>query len=269
MTSSTIGLYSRLSPKWLALGGFLIQNSLLIIGLRVSVEYSNPDTPYIASTVVLFTEPLKLLLSLIACFVFDARLNIWSFIELFQKALLDEGGDIIKLCVPAALYIIQNNLQYTIESAPLFMVMYQMKVITTAVFYSTLLQRRIRRMEWMAVITVTMGVAMVQSSQKEFHAHHASNIVGICSVIVACLTSGFAGVYFEKILKASKTSIWMLNIELSLLSCILSVVSTNFLNFSEYIFYAFIPIDLMCFLGVFLLMAIDYLFDRRYARNYR
>ena len=231
ITNSVLGITS-ISPKWLALGYFIIQNCLLIIGLRVSVEFSNPEKPYIASTVVLFTEPLKLLFSLIACFIFDAQLSIWTFLELFQKALLDEGGDIIKLCVPAALYIIQNNLQYTIESAPLFMVMYQMKVLTTAIFYSTLLSRRIRSLEWIAIVAVTLGVAMVQSSQKEFHAHHASNIVGLFSVVIACLTSGFAGVYFEKILKVSKTSIWMLNIELSLISCILSVVMMYYYTFS-------------------------------------
>jgi len=38
--------------------------------------------------------------------------------------------------------------------------------------------------------------------------------IGLLAVIVACLTSGFSGVYFEKILKGSKTSLWIRNIQL-------------------------------------------------------
>jgi len=38
--------------------------------------------------------------------------------------------------------------------------------------------------------------------------------IGLMAVVVACLTSGFSGVYFEKILKGSKTSLWIRNIQL-------------------------------------------------------
>ena len=38
--------------------------------------------------------------------------------------------------------------------------------------------------------------------------------IGLLAVVVACLTSGFSGVYFEKILKGSKTSLWIRNIQL-------------------------------------------------------
>lgn len=46
-------------------------------------------------------------------------------------------------------------------------------------------------------------------------------------LVSAIITSGLAGVYFEKVLKDSKSSIWLLNIQLSLLSCIFSMVNTN------------------------------------------
>jgi len=42
-------------------------------------------------------------------------------------------------------------------------------------------------------------------------------LVGLSAVIAACLTSGFSGVYFEKILKGSKTSLWIRNIQLGML----------------------------------------------------
>ena len=38
--------------------------------------------------------------------------------------------------------------------------------------------------------------------------------MGFGAVLMATLTSGFAGVYFEKILKTGPTSVWMRNIQL-------------------------------------------------------
>jgi solute carrier family 35 (UDP-sugar transporter), member A1/2/3 len=39
-------------------------------------------------------------------------------------------------------------------------------------------------------------------------------MMGFTAVMVATLTSGFAGVYFEKILKNGPASVWIRNIQL-------------------------------------------------------
>lgn len=41
--------------------------------------------------------------------------------------------------------------------------------------------------------------------------------------VLACCTSGFAGVYFEKILKGQKVSVWMRNVQLGLFSVVLGM----------------------------------------------
>lgn len=50
------------------------------------------------------------------------------------------------------------------------------------------------------------------SEQKVLSA--SSQFIGLMAVLMACVSSGFAGVYFEKILKETKQSVWVRNIQL-------------------------------------------------------
>jgi UDP-sugar transporter A1/2/3 len=43
----------------------------------------------------------------------------------------------------------------------------------------------------------------------------SERMIGLLAVAAACISSGFAGVWFEKILKESHTSLWIRNIQLS------------------------------------------------------
>jgi len=44
------------------------------------------------------------------------------------------------------------------------------------------------------------------------------------AVTAACILSGLAGVYFEKILKGSTASVWLRNVQLGIYSVILSAI---------------------------------------------
>ena len=56
----------------------------------------------------------------------------------------------------------------------------------------------------------------VFTGEKDFVSSFAqtSNFKGLIFILMACFTSAFAGVYFEKLLKTSKTSVWIRNIQL-------------------------------------------------------
>ncbi|KAJ1438132.1 nucleotide-sugar transporter [Ochromonadaceae sp. CCMP2298] len=89
-----------------------------------------------------------------------------------------------------------------------------------------MLSKRLTIKEWGCVGVLAAGVTLVESSQAEIVSHHASNVIGILSVVFACLSSGLAGVYFEKILKSSRSNIWMINMQMSLLSAFFCTVRT-------------------------------------------
>lgn len=60
-----------------------------------------------------------------------------------------------------------------------------------------------------------------KGSDKSFN----DKLVGLLAVLFACFSSGFAGVYFEKLLKGSSTSVWMRNIQLGFFGTIIGYIS--------------------------------------------
>lgn len=112
-------------------------------------------------------------------------------------------------------------------SAPVFQVLYQMKIITTAIFSVLILSRRLSAGQWGSIVALAVGVALVQLSQLDSGGSKENSIAGLLSVILGCCTSGFAGVYFEMVLKSSNVSIWMRNIQLSVIGIFFSLVSPD------------------------------------------
>lgn len=97
---------------------------------------------------------------------------------------------------------------------------YQLKILTTALFSVTMLKKKLDKLKWTALVLLTCGVALVQLPQQSGKTVKANSnqVVGLVAVLCACLSSGFAGVYFEKILKTSNISLWTRNLELGRIS---------------------------------------------------
>lgn len=97
----------------------------------------------------------------------------------------------------------------------LFKVTYQLKLLTTAFFAVIVLKRKLKNWQWMALGLLVIGVALVQLSStdknaqksKSSNAPEQSRVIGFSAALAACFISGFAGIYFEKVLKESDISV--------------------------------------------------------------
>lgn len=215
--------------KVMTLIALVVQNAGLAVIMRYSLVFQDSSNKYMTSTAVLMAELMKLTIASIACFMLDAG-GKW---DKFVNIVKNEGGglnDWGKLSVPSVLYTVQNSLQYTamsMLSAPVFQVCYQMKIITTALFSVVLLNRHISAMQWGSVFSLAVGVALVQISQQNSdNANEQGNsVLGLVAVTVGCMTSGFAGVYFEMVLKSSRASIWLRNIQLAFIGIFMASAS--------------------------------------------
>ncbi|XP_028378464.2 UDP-galactose translocator isoform X2 [Phyllostomus discolor] len=147
-----------------------------------------------------------------------------------RGAVLVQYVDTFKLAVPSLIYTLQNNLQYVAISnlpAATFQVTYQLKILTTALFSVLMLNRSLSRLQWASLLLLFMGVALVQAQQAgggDPRLLDQNPGVGLAAVVASCLSSGFAGVYFEKILKGSSGSVWLRNLQLGLFGTTLGLV---------------------------------------------
>ncbi|KAF3926387.1 hypothetical protein AA313_de0203770 [Arthrobotrys entomopaga] len=219
---------------------------------------AGPNGRYLTSTAVLMNEIVKFLVCSIVAFHEqtgqDGPHTDWlTTATTVYNAVF--ANDSWKLAIPAALYTLQNTLQYVAVSnldAATFQVTYQLKILTTALFSVSMLGRKLSSRRWLSLILLTVGVAIVQlpvstsatrkpdedtratlrairdiitnravgygGLNKDAGTPEMNGSIGLSAVIVACTISGLAGVYFEKVLKGSSATLWVRNVQLSFYS---------------------------------------------------
>jgi len=143
----------------------------------------------------------------------------------------------LKLGVPAICYFVQNNCQQLANSylpAAVYAVTYQGKTLVVALMSVMLLNKKLQMFRWVAIAGLALGVAMVQCAKAPDNAskEYAGSefLVGLMYAITAASMSGFAGVYFEKMIKKSQPgsrsaqpSLWIRNIQLAVFSIFIGV----------------------------------------------
>lgn len=128
---------------------------------------------------------------------------------------------------------------------------YQLKILTTALFSVIILRKQLTTLKWGSLVILFVGVALVQlqsaSTSSSTAQHQEQNhVVGILAVVVSCLSSGFAGVYFEMMLKGSDASVWLRNVQLGMfgsVTAVLGMLLKDSANISEHgLFHGYSPL---------------------------
>lgn len=237
--------------KYLSLIGGVMQQTLLVLIIRYS-KISNSDN-YLTSVAVTMSEFLKIIFAL----TLEAKNNlqtqqndnpsiesdgskcnsskkIFHLWGLMSKSLISKEGSL--LIIPAILYLIQNNLIFLALSnlsVPVYQVTNQGKLLTTAILSRIFLGKKIRFMQYVAITILGLGVAIANLAEtknggkQSLEYKNQKKTIGFCAMLICCLTSSMAGVYFEYLLKnksTSNVSIHVRNFQLSFWSFVFGIV---------------------------------------------
>ncbi|XP_051252724.1 solute carrier family 35 member A3b isoform X2 [Dicentrarchus labrax] len=218
--------------KYMSLGVLVLQTTSLVLTMRYSRTLKEDGLRYLASSAVVSAEVLKILACTLLVFM-ENNFSVRAMNQLLKEEIVNKPVETMKLAIPAGIYTLQNNLLYVALSnldAATYQVTYQLKILTTALFSVSMLGKRLASYQWLSLLFLMAGVTLVQwptesegdSEQKILSA--GSQFVGLMAVLTACVSSGFAGVYFEKILKETKQSVWVRNIQLGLFGFVFGLV---------------------------------------------
>ncbi|XP_032072784.1 CMP-sialic acid transporter [Thamnophis elegans] len=174
---------------------------------------------YFSSTAVCITEVIKLFLSLGILAKETGSLGKLSMS--LKENVLGSPKELLKLSVPSVVYAVQNNMAFLALSnldAAVYQVTYQLKIPCTALCTVLMLNRSLSRLQWFSVCMLCGGVTLVQwkPAQATKVQMEQNPLLGFGAIAIAVICSGFAGVYFEKVLKSSDTSLWVRNIQMYL-----------------------------------------------------
>jgi len=204
----------------------------LVLLMRYSRTHSSGADLYLSSTAVFSMEVMKFVTCNVVVFSEVGSTPQGWATEMYTH-IWNAPDQMLKMSVPSFLYVVQNNLLYlalTNLDASTYQVCYQLKILTTALFSVLMLQRQFSRKKWMSLICLTIGVAIVQMSGSPpadtvESSTTQSRTLGLVAILCAACTSGFSGVFFEKMLKGSSTSLWMRNIQMGLPSIIIAFIT--------------------------------------------
>ncbi|EKX52627.1 hypothetical protein GUITHDRAFT_101787 [Guillardia theta CCMP2712] len=208
--------------KAAALVGLVFQNTSLILFMKqASITPSEDGKKALTTTVVVMVEFFKIT----ACILEIAyrRRKSGGLISEIREEIVGKPRETMMLLVPAFMYLAQNNLLFIAVAnleAVVYQVIAQLKILTTAGFSILILERKLTIQQWSSLVLLTIGAAVVQVDNsspgqvaKKTEANLSSTIGLACALLAQC-TSGFAGVFCEKMLKGGSSNMSVRNIQL-------------------------------------------------------
>ena len=189
-----------LSAKYFFLLLLIAQNTSKTLILRAAVGGKGH---FLYSAAVLATEGLKATSSVIWV------LNTGGSPATIYRFLRIEWRILVRAMIPAGIYNAQQMLEFVALArleAPVFSVIVQIKLLTTALFSYLVLGKKLRGVQFIALVLLMVGVILAQmkDGQSNHLALEAETTVGVVATLLIATLSGFAAVYTERVLKHSK-----------------------------------------------------------------
>jgi len=215
--------------KYLVLVLLVLQNSLTAILARSSrLPHPGGGLLYLGSAAVLAAEVIKLPV----CMGLIARDEggVRPMLSRVKQQVFVQWRDTLSMGVPALCYCLQNALFFVALSrlsATSYQLWSQSKTLFTALFFTTYLGRVLRAQQWVALVLLSLGVGLVQyhetlvggAAVAAAGSAGSAWLIGVAAVLASSLLSGFANVYFEKVVKQkTEVTIWVRNVQLGLFS---------------------------------------------------
>jgi len=260
--------------KSFALLLLIAQNVSLVLTMKVSM--GDIATPYIVTVAVFMTELLKLVICVVVIYVYQGKTFNWMSIlqveglKMAVPALLYVVQNNLLYFAVSRLEpaVFQITYQLKIATTALFSAIMLKRTLTRAQWAGVglllpgvcLVQlSRLSSAENDDVIVPVLINANVNSTSSNMilnnvaqislspgvglgvaPLHHGvsflGQLLGFVAVLFSCLTSGFAGVYFEKVLKSAKSlSLWERNVQLATYSILIAGASVIMKDFQRVI----------------------------------
>eukprot|EP00928_Gymnodinium_smaydae_P053787 TRINITY_DN37700_c0_g1_i1.p1 TRINITY_DN37700_c0_g1~~TRINITY_DN37700_c0_g1_i1.p1 ORF type:complete len:348 (-),score=89.68 TRINITY_DN37700_c0_g1_i1:136-1179(-) len=153
----------------------------------------------------MLSETLKLCIS--ATLLLSERLAAGAAAPplLSQEGALSE---FFAFMVPGLIYFVNNNAQFFILQAidpTSFQLLSQMKTIFTGLLFRVMLDKKLKPVQWLAIVILACGTAVSELPTKDHDKpvaeHGLPRYVGFLLCLMTSLFSALAGVYNEKLLK--------------------------------------------------------------------
>lgn len=200
----------------------VVQNCSAVLLMRYTqMRQRTKLVEYSVSSVIISTELTRSL----GCLMWELHATGWAEIRstFFREAW--------KMGVPAGLYYLQNSLLFVALAnleATLFQVTYQMKLLITAVFMVLMLDKKLSALKWASLVLLFAGVVLTQLKGTNVTKESTPEQVlkGLVAVVVCSISSAFASVYFETVVKSgSNHSLCVRNMQLGAFSMLFAVPS--------------------------------------------
>jgi len=179
----------------------VIQNSSKTLLLRYIMR-DKPD--FLTSAAVFGSEIIKLVCSIayILCVEQKTVLSIFRYLK-------EDMRNTLLLAAPASAYCFNMSMEYVALAhldAAVFSVAVQAKLLFTALMAVIFMRKRLKLIQFISLVLLTVGVMLcnldkLQNSEAETDLMDNKNIYGLVVTISIALSSGFASVYTERVIK--------------------------------------------------------------------